>query len=271
MFFSIQGAGVNFLTSAGAFLAGMILDNNDTNVGFFLCFFLGFLAMMLSYVLLAQVKEEASTETLTEEESEPILKSAVNILKNDKDFRSFVIVRFLVPFGTMATAFFTIFIIKQFNADAQTVGYMTSALFISTVIAGLILGWISDHIGRKFAMLLALALVAATAFLAFFAKSLDLFYVIFILTGVVNGSFWSVFLSFSLEFGTNKTRPTYVGLVNTLIAPSTLIAQLLGGLLADSVSYQTTFLTAGIFGSFTFLITLFFVNIPKAKNNQLPA
>ena len=268
MFFSIQGAGVNFLTSAGAYISGVVLERNSTNFGFFLCFLFGFIAMATSYVLLGKVREEPSTEIINAGKSEPILKSAMRILKADKDFRSFVLVRFLTPFSTMASAFFTIYVIKYFDASEITVGSMTSLLFISTVISGLVLGWVSDHMGRKFAMLLSLAIMAVTSFFAFFGNTLVVFYVVFFLTGVINGSFWSVFLSFSLEFGSTKTRPTYVGLINTLIAPSTLIAQLLGGLLADTLSYKVTFLTAGIFGILTFLITLVFVNIPR-KSKEL--
>lgn len=271
MFFSIQGAGVNFLTSAGAYMSGVLLERNSTNFGYFLCFLFGFVAMATSYILLGQVREESSPEIIDAEESEPILESAMRILKSDKDFRSFVLVRFLIPFSTMASAFFTIYVIKYFNASEITVGSMTSLLFISTVISGLLLGWISDHLGRKFAMLLALAIMALTAFLAFFGNTLAVFYAVFIFTGVINGSFWSVFLSFSLEFGNTKNRPTYVGLINTLIAPSTLIAQLLGGLLADTLSYKATFLTTGIFGILTFLITLVFVNIPRKSKGFLSA
>jgi MFS family permease len=265
MFFSIQGAGVNLLTSVGAFLAGMLLEKNSSNTGYALSFFLGFIAMMTSYTLLHLTREAPSEEVISKEDSPSILEAAKDILVNDKDFRSFVFVRVLLPFATMASSLFTIYIIKQFNASERTVGAMTSLLFISTVIAGLLLGWISDHIGRKFAMLLTLGIMAVTAFLAMSAQTIELFYVVFILTGVINGSFWSVFLSFSLEFGTTKTRPTYVGLINTLIAPSTLIAQLLGGSLADSISYQSTFLVTGIFAVLTLLLTFFFVRITNKK------
>ena len=249
----------------------MILERNNSNLGYALCFLFSFLAMAVSYVLLSQVKEEAAAQTVSMDKHESILQSAVKILTTDKPFRSFVIVRFLVPFSTMASAFFTIYIIKQFNANERTVGLMASLLFFSTVIAGLILGWLSDHVGRKFAMLLSLAIITLTALFAFFARSLEIFYVIFILAGFIQGAFWSVFLSFSLEFGSETTRPTYVGLINTLIAPSTLIAQLFGGFLADTISYQTTFLIAGIFGVLTFLITFFFVDIPKQKATSASA
>ena len=271
MFFSVQGASVNFLTSAGTYIAGVILDKNTSNNGYFLCFLFGFFAMMSSYFVLGQIKEEPSEKIEVEEKSEPIVKAALQILKNDKDFRSFVLVRFIVPFASMASALFTIYIIRTFDAGEKTIGTMASLLFISTVISGLVLGWLSDHVSRKFALLLSLAIMLATSFLAFFAQTLEIFYLIFIFSGIINGSFWSVFLSFSLEFGTNKTRPTYVGLINTLIAPSTLIAQLLGGFLADTFSYQTTFLTTAIFGVITFLITLLFVNIPKNAREKLPA
>jgi predicted MFS family arabinose efflux permease len=98
--------------------------------------------------------------------------------------------------------------------------------------------------------------------LAYLAPSLAVFYVIFALVGIINGAFWSVFLSFTLEFGNALDRPTYVGLINTLIAPSTLLAQLFGGWLADSFGFSTTFLVAAFFGAIVFVFTLFFVKEP---------
>jgi MFS family permease len=271
MFFSLQGAGVNFLTSAGVFIAGLLLDKNSSNIGYFLCFLLAFGAMGISYVLLSQVKEEGTIEPLVIHGQQSILTATIEILKNDVPFRSFVLVRFLIPFGTMASALFTIYTIHQFNADEKTIGLLASLMFISTVISGLLLGWLSDRVGRKFAMLVSLVIIAATPFLALAAQSIEWFYLIFILTGFINGSFWSVFLSFSLEFGNNQTRPTYVGMVNTLIAPSTLIAQLIGGYLADAISYKTTFLTAGVFGIAIVIITFLFVKLPDQENKKLPA
>jgi len=163
----------------------------------------------------------------------------------------------------MASAFYILYAINYFQADEKTIGILTSILFFSTVVSGIALGWLSDHISRKFAVEVSIFTVFLTALLAFFASSLNIFYLIFLLTGIINGSFWSVFLSFTLDFGTELERPTYVGTINTLIAPSTLIAQLLGGWLADYVSYKVTFLTAAIFGLVTFFIVLFFVNNPK--------
>ena len=262
MFFSLQGAGVNLLSSVGALLAGMILENQQDSFGYFLCFLFAFVAMSVSYVLLGTVREDHSEAVLDIKNSPPIFKMAAAILKKDKSFRWFVFTRFLLPFGTMASAFYSVYAIKTFAVDAKTIGFLTSLLFISTVVSGILLGWLSDHVGRKFAMQVSIFVLFINALLAYSATSILLFYLIFLLTGIVNGAFWSVFLSFTLEFGTELERPTYVGLINTLIAPSTLVAQLLGGWLADQFSYRTTFLTAAAFGLFAFIIAQIFVQEP---------
>ncbi|MCD4753931.1 MAG: MFS transporter [Anaerolineaceae bacterium] len=274
MFFSLLGAGVNLLSSIGAIIAGLILEKQSGPFGYFLCFFFAFLAMMVSYVFLGTVREEEAENVLDISSTPPVLKMAFEILKKDKDFRWFVLTRFLLPFCTMASAFYTLYVIKTFQADERTIGILTSILFFSTVVSGIGLGWISDHISRKLAIQVSVFTVFLTALLAFLASSLSLFYLIFLLTGIINGAFWSVFLSFTLDFGTELERPTYVGTINTLIAPSTLIAQLLGGWLADYVSYKITFLTAATFGLITFFLVLFFVNSPKkhrADSTTIPS
>jgi predicted MFS family arabinose efflux permease len=52
--------------------------------------------------------------------------------------------------------------------------------------------------------------------------------------------------------------PTYIGLANTLVAPSAMLAPLFGGWLADQFGYQTTFL-ASAFGGLLTAVVLFFV------------
>jgi MFS family permease len=67
-------------------------------------------------------------------------------------------------------------------------------------------------------------------------------------------------MAFTLSFGTEDERPTYVGLANTLIAPSAILAPLLGGWLADyGGGYQSTFLTAASAGLITLILLHFLV------------
>jgi len=54
----------------------------------------------------------------------------------------------------------------------------------------------------------------------------------------------------------------YVGMANTLIAPATILAPFLGGLLADSAGYRTTFIVAAVVGLFTAFMLVRFVRDP---------
>ena len=50
----------------------------------------------------------------------------------------------------------------------------------------------------------------------------------------------------TLEFGHEEERPAYIGLVNTLAAPTAFIIPLFGGWLADFAGYQATFIASSI-------------------------
>jgi predicted MFS family arabinose efflux permease len=72
-------------------------------------------------------------------------------------------------------------------------------------------------------------------------------------------------MAIALEFGSDAEKPTYVGMSNTLIAPATILAPIIGGLLADLLSYENTFVISSLFGALTFLIIIIFVNDPHKK------
>ncbi|NSW51810.1 MAG: MFS transporter [Anaerolineae bacterium] len=266
MFFSLQGAGVNFMSSIGAFITGMLLERQPGSFGYFLAFTIAFISMMVSYVLLNTIREDEAEEVLDIQSAPPLLTMATKILKTDHSFRWFVISRFLIPFGNMAAAYYIIYVKNNLLADERLIGTLASTQFISTVIAGIVLGWISDHLGRKSALQISLFFIVAAPIVAYFAPSAAWFYLIFVMVGVINGAFWSVFLSFTLEFGTDMERPTYVGLINTLIAPSTLLAQLLGGWIADRFGFSITFIVAAIFAAIVFAFTLIFVKEPHPRH-----
>ncbi|NLF52567.1 MAG: SLC45 family MFS transporter, partial [Leptolinea sp.] len=54
-------------------------------------------------------------------------------------------------------------------------------------------------------------------------------------------------------------KPTYVGLANTMIAPSTIFAPLIAGWIADFSSYTVTFITAVMFSLLAFITLQLFV------------
>ena len=100
-------------------------------------------------------------------------------------------------------------------------------------------------------LLTVLAIVAALA-----APNASWFYLVFALTGVVNSTQWSTIMTITVQFGSVAERPFYIGMANTLIAPVSIFAPIIGGWLIDAVSFELTF---GIFALAGLLSILVFV------------
>jgi predicted MFS family arabinose efflux permease len=110
-------------------------------------------------------------------------------------------------------------------------------------------------------------LVAATAsaFLALIATGAVWFYFAFILAGVANAAVWTIGMSMTIEFASPAERPSYIGLSNTLTAPSTILAPLFGGWLADTFGYSTTFSVSILGGILAVMVFLMLVRNPKQQ------
>lgn len=159
----------------------------------------------------------------------------------------------------MATAFFTVYAVQRFAMNETTAGVLTALYLIIQTLANPLMGWLGDKTSHRLVLEIgALAALAAAAG-AWLAPSLVWFYGIFALAGIANVAFWTTAMAMTLDFGSAAERPAYIGLANTLVAPATLLAPLLGGWLADTHGYNATFAAATIGGLITWLVLRWFV------------
>jgi predicted MFS family arabinose efflux permease len=70
-------------------------------------------------------------------------------------------------------------------------------------------------------------------------------------------------MALTSEFGTDATRPYYIGLANTLVAPVTILAPIIGGWLADAKGFEATFLLAAAGGLGAVLLLIFGLREPR--------
>jgi sugar phosphate permease len=87
---------------------------------------------------------------------------------------------------------------------------------------------------------------AGSAGVAFFAPSIGWFYLVYGLAGFANVAVWPIAMTMVLQFGKAHEKPAYIGLANTLIAPTALIIMLATGILVESIDYQAAFLVTTI-------------------------
>jgi MFS family permease len=97
-----------------------------------------------------------------------------------------------------------------------------------------------------------------SSLLAWYAPSLTWFYPIFILSGLTNVSIWTNGMTMATTFSGENERPFYIGLAQTLTAPATIIAPLIGGWVADTQGFAPTF-SISVFLSILMILILWFI------------
>lgn len=270
-FFGVQSAAANLLLSVGSITAGLILSANGSTTGFALCFLLAGIFMTLSLGFLVKSREPESPAPPLQEKQKNVTRTQLwRILRTDSNFRWFITARMLAQFAWMAVAFYTIYAVRRLGMDDQTAGLMAGILGITQTISNPILGWIGDQWGHRRVLAFGTLLATASIVLAIFAPNLSWFYLVFALMGLANPVVWAISMSFTLEFGEENERPLYIGLANTLIAPASIAAPLIGGWLADNFSFQATFMVAALCGLLTAFIIQFVVRDPRPQMQNTP-
>jgi len=262
-FFGLQAGLANLFISGSAVAAGYLLDYLDSPLDFAACFFIASIFFTLSWFALATTREPEDTEKIIPAIKTHFWDDSKRILRKDPNFNWFLSARFLSQFATMGFSFYIIYALRRFNMDAITAGYLTATLTISQTIANIGMGWIGDRIGHRAMLILGAVAALLSSVLAWFATSIFWFYPIFLLAGLANVSIWTIGMAMTVDFGTEAERPLYIGLSQTLTAPATIIAPLIGGWIVDSAGFIPTFSISIALSIVMIGILIFLVKDPR--------
>lgn len=228
----------------GALTAGAILARFPFPQNFAYCFLAGFVAVMISYSLLAQTIEHAELPQDHVPAGRDYFLRLPSILRQDGNFLAYIVFMGLANFGSMANAFYAVAGMDRFRLADEQAGVFTAILLGAGVLSNLVWGYVGDRWGHKLTLEYSLLLSLGTLTAAIVARSPEWYYLVFVLAGAANSAAIVGSLSIISEFGRESTRPTYIGLNNTLRAPIIGVAPLIGGWLAGRFGYPVVFLIA---------------------------
>lgn len=270
-FFGTQAAVANLFISGAAIAAGYLLNWYEASINFAICFFIAVFFFTVSWVALAFTREPTDTEKVIEEHPTPFWQGASRILKRDKNFNWFLVARTLSQFATMGFAFYIVYALRHFQMDEITAGFLTATLTISQTVANAGMGWLGDKIGHRAMLIVGATAATLSSFLAWIAPSLTWFFPIFILSGFANVSIWTNGMTMATTFSDEKERPFYIGLAQTLTAPATMIAPLIGGWIADTQGFVITFALSMVLSIVMMGILIFIIKEPRKLINARSA
>ena len=238
-----RGVG-SLLGIAGAALAGRLLADHGFPRGFALCFFAATVSLAFSWIALSLNREPDSMVTKPRVDLPTYFRKLPAILRRDRNYVHYLLARSVAVLGGMGTGFFMVYGADRFGIEGQMVGTLTAVLVGSQALGNLLLGAVADRVGHKAILAFAALAMCLAAISVLLAPGVAWLALTFALVGASTAGTLVSGLNIILEFCAPEDRPTYIGLTNTLMAPATALAPIIGGALVSLAGYHAMFAVA---------------------------
>ena len=248
-YFSTRSFTMGICTLIVTALAGWLITSGNSwtpnqFLGFQLVFFLSFATGMGSWYYFRRIDESAVATKAVSKHTPGQLRGAI---ANTPGFLGFVISAIVWNFALqIAAPFFNVYLVSHLGADTAMVGIVTSISSI-TAIAGQL--WLGKWMDRKGAIWLAIVTGIPIGFLPMFWA----FYTAPWQVGINNafgGFLWAGYnlanFNLLLQLTPNEGRARAVALYQTGVFASAVVGPLVGGYIADHISFQLTFILSGV-------------------------
>ena len=233
------------LAIGSGFVAKGILGGKSIGfpANFSALFSLAFIFMGISYLALGSVREpveDVYEHRLTFRE---FLRKAFSILREDANYRRFLWVGILTGASALALPFYVLYAKDVLKVKLGMVGIFLSAQMFGKVLSNLLWAYLSDFVSNKMVIQISAFLSLLVPLIALITPShlSTPFILLFVLIGFFIAGRGLGGTNFLLGIAPPKDRPTYVSINGTLTLP-VMIFPLIGGLVAQHISYSALFL-----------------------------
>jgi MFS family permease len=182
-------------------------------------------------------------------------------LRLDPVFRRLLASQVLVGMVSLATPFYVVHATDMLKLPEAVVGNFVAAQQVAGMVAGALLGLMSDRRGPAATIRIGSAITMAGPLFALVAHLADggllirAYPLVYVALGVYYSSNMLGFYNYLLEIAPDDMRPSYIGLGNTIMGIVTL-SPTLGGWLLEATSYTALFAVTVALVLVGFLIAL---------------
>ncbi len=262
-FYGLQFGAGGLAGAGGAFLAGLILQRYPFSLNFAINFGLTAIAVSISFIFLSMAREKAEKPAADRPKGREFWASLPVILRQNKNYSNYLGYRVLLVFGSMASAFVTVYGVSKLGVTDAQAGVLTFAMMAVETLAYPTLGWLGDKIGHRRTMQIAALSTGLTALVALLAPTASWYLAAYILLGLSVAATMVSNLSAIYDFCKPQEVPTYVGLTATLVAIPSFVAPLLGGVIASAASYEAVFIVSVLFSLVSLAVLVWAVREPR--------
>ncbi|MGD8859334.1 MAG: MFS transporter [Myxococcales bacterium] len=254
------------LTASGVGVVGGYLIGNDVlGNGYATVFLVSFALTALGLMSLLLMREPDSVQVKPQQNLGARLRELPALLREDPDYRGYVMARALGVTGRMAVPYYVLYAGTVIDLGGAEMGWLTGAFLVSQTGSNLVWGFIADRQGFRNVLAWALATWVAATMVLMYAPSFGVIALGFVGLGAGLGGFQMGCVNLVLEFGDAANRPMRIAVAQSGEQMISVAAPLLGGLLAEAFSYQHVFWVAASTQMVALAITLLKVRDPRSK------
>lgn len=247
----------------GAAAAAWLLDHFVFPYNYTVCFALAGLFIFISWLFLSQTREPAQVSNEPVISQREYIKHLPRILRDDLNFRRFLISQIVISMGGMAAGFLAVYAVQRWQLPEGQAGIFTVSMLIGQAIGNLIFGSLADRKGHKLVLELSTLLGVLSVGVASLAPSSVWFLLVFAFAGASNAGVILSGIMIVFEFSAPEIRPTYIGLNNTLVGIAAAATPLIGAWLASTMGYQAFFVVTVAIGLVGYFLLRWTVREPR--------
>mgnify|MGYP001027958455 CR=1 FL=1 len=245
-FFGISNFASSALSVMGGIAAGLLIQNIAFPLGYGACFLSAFVIMMAGYYVFSKVEEIGSLgkKNRADLQTEGLL--SLQIVREDANFRRFLVATLVSGIGGMASSFFMVHAINVLSLREQAIGLFTAAFAAAQILSNLLWAYLGDLKGHKAVLLLSGLLSLLASLVCIFSVDVAGFLIVFLLAGASSSAYMVSAFSILMDFAPSERRPTYYGVTGMIRAPFAALGPVLGGIIADAMGYPPVFMLSCI-------------------------
>lgn len=200
------------------------------------------------------------------------LRRGAYFLKTDRDYRYFMIFRAVSTFGGMCMPFYVPYALDSvgLGVPESTIGWFIMVGAISGVFSNTLWGYMGEKYGSKLLLIVTSCLACTVPVIAASTRyipapyQVKFYFLVFIVAQAYLNGGMIAYMTYALNLAPSKSRPTYLGFLNTVMFPMSFVPVLAGALL-KIVSYETMFImSAGM----AILAVYFAINLSNVDDKQ---
>jgi len=263
----MAGLGGGLSSALGIFcpaLVGWLIARHGLQHGYGLSLVIGGAIVVVGGLVFFWVRETPRVQGAPPPPMGAYLRGLLALLGEDTRFRWHIVGRALWVIGASASAFYTVYAISVYGADATAVTWMTVALAAGRALGSWLGGSLADRTGNVAALVVSSLVLCVAPIVAVLGGGMVALTIVFAIQGIGTAIGFLSGMSIPLELAPSEEQtPRYVAVTTATIGPVATLAPILAGVAIGWIGYRAYFTFAAVV--FLLAAAVFRLRVPEPR------